>query len=216
MERYPARDLYRGATAARYDEERFTSRKGRWLDRREKRSVTKALKHVDRACTILDLPCGTGRITEHLLALGYRVAGADISAEMISHAESRIGDHERLIGFHHIDAASMPFPANAFDCVTSVRFMGHLPPSLKIDVLREMARVAKQYLVVTFYRGGAVQSLKWLLMHQSRMSKAAWHPVTHTDLRRLFCACGVTPVNHWRVYPLLSDAVTYLLRVGLS
>lgn len=213
MRTYPAKKSYYGSTAARYDEERFTSIKGRWLDRREKHSVTRALQHVERDSTILDLPCGTGRITQHLLTLGYHVAGGDISTDMIAIARKRIGDHDRLLGYHELDAEKIALPTNSYDCLTSVRLMGHLPPTMKITVLREMARVARNYLVVTFYEAGLARSLKWRLTRRSSMSRASWYPVRRTALPSLFRECALTPVARRAVYPLLSDGVTYLLRV---
>ena len=210
---YPAREVYYGPVASRYDEERFSSAKGKWLDQKEKMSITRALEHVDKSCTILDLPCGTGRITEHVLSLGYRVVGADISEDMIALAASRIGKHERLAGFHRVDAEDTGLDANSYDCVTSVRLMGHLPLPAKIKIIREMARVARQFLVVTFYWGGLLRSIKWKLIRRIPMEQAPWYPVRPRDLRELFSDCRVAPLGHWRVYPLLSDGVTYLLQV---
>jgi SAM-dependent methyltransferase len=42
--------------------------------------------HVSPAATILELGCGTGRLTEALLSLGCRVTAVDNSREMLAHA----------------------------------------------------------------------------------------------------------------------------------
>lgn len=213
---YPAKSEYHGPTATLYDEQRFSSAKGKWLDQREKRSVARALEHLDPGSTILDLPCGTGRITQHLLMQGFRVAGGDISEEMIALAKRRIGNHDRLLGFHQLDAERMALPDDAYDCITSVRLMGHLPPTARLQILREMARVARKHLAITFYKAGPLRSLKWLLLHRARMSRANWYPVTRSDLRELFAACALEPIHCWHVCPVISDGITFLLRVSTA
>ncbi len=212
-EQYPAKNDYYGSTAEHYDVERFTNLKGRWLDQKEKRSVARALQGVEKSYTVLDLPCGTGRILDHVLSLGFRASGGDISNEMIDLARRRIGDHERLIGYHRVDAQRTGLETGSYDCITSVRLMGHLPPTVKVEVIREMARVARRFLVITFYEAGPVRTLKWMITRRTRLARAAWHPVRSRDLPQLFAQCGVTPVGHWRVYPFLSDGITYLLRI---
>jgi SAM-dependent methyltransferase len=211
---YPAKTAYSGSTASSYDHERFTSAKGRWIDGREKASITKALAQVPRECTILDLPCGTGRITKHVLSLGYRVTGADVSPDMIALARQLIGDHENLLGYVQVDAERIALPSDSYDCITSVRLMGHLPPALKVAVLREMARVARKYLVVTFYKAGPLRSLKWRLTHHAPIRRAAWYPLTRSGLRQLFDVCALRPLGHWDVCPMISDGRTCLLRVS--
>ena len=213
MEEYGAKKSYYGEAAASYDAQRFRSRKGRWIDGREKRSITHALSGIPKDVSILDLPCGTGRITEHILNLGYRVSGADVSAEMITLAKERVGGHQLLQGFHRTDAEALDFPDNRFDCITCVRLMGHLPSEVKLRVLREFARVARRYLVVTFYTAGPLRSLKWYLQHgRSMRNSGHWHPVTRSSLKKLFDECGVRPLGRWRVAPVLSDGITFLLR----
>ena len=74
------------AVAQAYDRERFTSFVGRTLDSLEQRALARALAIARRDVAqplVLDIPCGTGRITERLLARGLTVIGGDISSAMI-------------------------------------------------------------------------------------------------------------------------------------
>jgi SAM-dependent methyltransferase len=56
--------------------------------------------HLPRRCSVLELGCGTGRLTRHLLDAGHAVTAVDNSTEMLSHvpeAADRICcDIERL------------------------------------------------------------------------------------------------------------------------
>jgi trans-aconitate 2-methyltransferase len=57
--------------------------------------VIARLGAIPESATILDVGCGTGRVTESLLALvpGGRVLAIDASEEMVALARSRLGDH---------------------------------------------------------------------------------------------------------------------------
>lgn len=212
MDEYPAKGSYLGPVAHSYDSQRFSTAKGRWIDRREKRSITRGLAAAPTEYSVLDLPCGTGRITEHVLGLGYRVSGADIAPDMIELARQRIGAHPRLEGFHQVDAEHLSFPDRSFDCVTSVRLMGHLPPDAKKRVLREMARVARHFVIVTFYLKSPLRSIKWFLTHGRPLSKhPSWYPITEREVNRLCDDCGLRRAGRFRVAPIVSDGLTLRL-----
>ena len=132
---------------------------------------------------------------------------------MIELARHRVGRHARFQGFHQVDGESIALDTDTFDCITSVRLMGHLPFAVKAQVLREMARVARSYLVVTFYMRGPLRSIKWFLKEGTFIRRAPWYPVSRRELLGLFRSCRLTPLGSWRVAPLLSDAVTWLLDV---
>src|SRR5204863_7675924 len=63
-----------------------TKHVGRSKDRLEKACITRALADVPKGALILDLPCGTGRITTQLLGLGVRVGAAGYSVRMFERA----------------------------------------------------------------------------------------------------------------------------------
>src|SRR5262245_64269722 len=54
----------------------------------EERCVHAALADIPAGSLVLDLPCGTGRLTNGLVSRGFRVTGADNSAHMIAVARS--------------------------------------------------------------------------------------------------------------------------------
>lgn len=63
----------------------------------------------------LDLSCGEGRLSRDLKALGHDVVGVDVSPTMVAAAQE--ADPE--IETHVADAAALPFPDCAFDCVVA-------------------------------------------------------------------------------------------------
>lgn len=150
--KYRAKEHYQNKRVAQqYDLVRFGSPLGKFVDRLEKTALRKALKRAGRASVVLDIPCGTGRITEFLLTQGYEVTGADISDEMLEVAQRRLGSYPGFRGLVHQDAEHLDFQDKSFDFVVSSRFFGHLPSSTRIQVLKEMGRVAQEGVIVAYF-----------------------------------------------------------------
>jgi SAM-dependent methyltransferase len=83
----------------------------------------------------LDLGCGEGRLSRDLKALGHDIVGVDASPTML--AAARQADPK--IETHLADAAALPFPDGAFDCV--VAFMSLQDVDDVAGALRESGRV---------------------------------------------------------------------------
>ena len=85
---YKARSAYKDSKIVNeYDSKRFYSIRGKVINFLEKSAIEKAIKYIalPAASEILDLPCGTGRISIFLAEKGYKVMGGDISPEMIDY-----------------------------------------------------------------------------------------------------------------------------------
>jgi 2-polyprenyl-3-methyl-5-hydroxy-6-metoxy-1,4-benzoquinol methylase len=76
--------------AESYDADRFAGIPGSIFDRLEKGRILDAFSDVPKEATILDAPCGTGRLAEALLEAGYRVFGVDISPAMLQVASRKL------------------------------------------------------------------------------------------------------------------------------
>ncbi len=80
--------------------------------------------------TVLDVPCGTGRIAERLLEIGLPVRGADLSPAMRAEADQRLTGHAGYRGTVALDLeqAEGPLPGRA-DLVVCLRLLHPLPDS---------------------------------------------------------------------------------------
>jgi ubiquinone/menaquinone biosynthesis C-methylase UbiE len=86
---------------------------------------------------VLDVPCGTGRHTAHLAALGHDVTGVDASPWMLDQARAKYPDLRLVEGT--ID--SLAFPDDSFDGAVCALLFDHLP---RIDhAIAELARVVR-------------------------------------------------------------------------
>ena len=91
--------------------------------------------------SVLDVGCGFGLESLRLARLGGRVAAIDKSADFISDATARAASAGLAIDFRTGDAAALPWPDAAFDCVRAERVLVYLADWQ--TAVREMVRVAR-------------------------------------------------------------------------
>jgi SAM-dependent methyltransferase len=110
--------------------------------------------------SVLDLPCGAGRLLPLLRdRFGHRVVQADGALAMLRTADERGRGSDRV----QADALAMPFADGAFDGVVVFRFLHHLPPEAQRLVVAEACRVAGRFVVVSFFHPCSAHHLQRVL-----------------------------------------------------
>jgi ubiquinone/menaquinone biosynthesis C-methylase UbiE len=161
MNHYQGKDRYKDPIVVKnYDQKRFRSLKGKLTDIREKACIEKALRIAKTNGPILDIPCGTGRITELLLRKGYKVTGADISPEMINYAKSRTFQYKDSVDFEIQDIEHLDFASNSYNMILTIRLLHHIPMSLHEKILKELHRVTRKWVIITFSNKYTIQNIK--------------------------------------------------------
>jgi ubiquinone/menaquinone biosynthesis C-methylase UbiE len=107
--------------------------------------VKKVLRHVTGAQSIIDVPCGTGYLTEVVRDTFPLTIAADASPTMVRKALSKV-NAAGLVA----DLEQLPLRNDAVDCVLNVRFMVHFGPEERTRFLSEMARVSRRYVLVNY------------------------------------------------------------------
>jgi ubiquinone/menaquinone biosynthesis C-methylase UbiE len=212
---YKAKLAYRNkVTAVQYDKTRFHSIKGYLVDKLEKKLICRAIKkaRLKPPAELLDLPCGTGRLSLFLAQKGFRVRGVDISEEMVQEAAKKMNEYSfhDQVALSVGDAESISFEDESFDLVVSLRLFGHLPPLVRKRVLAEMKRVARSFLIIVYYHKNSLQGLVRRKIRSQR--NVSWHPVTFEEINNELKSIGLEKV---RVFPLLvgvSETLVVLAR----
>lgn len=185
-----------------YDRVRFDSLAGRVFERLERNNIRKAFRSVPKSSTILDLPCGTGRLAHALLDDGYTIVGADISPAMLEVAKRRLarfGDRfSTLVADVRELAKSQP---KSFDSALCARVLMHFPVAEQIEFLGSVARLTRGPVVFT-------QSLNTPYHRTRRQLKRmlgdphtpAQYPITEAELTQLLK--GANLVEKFRLRPM--------------
>ncbi len=211
---YRARKGYQSKEVVRaYDAQRFTTLKGRFVDKREKFLMRRALKYanVNPPATILDIPCGTGRLSVQLAKEGFRIKGIDLSSEMVSYAQQKAKQlHlEDNIAVEVGDAENLSYPDNSFDACISLRLFGHTPPNNRIRILQELRGVTKKYLVVTYYTKNCLQ---YFSRKRRRMRGVEWYPVVYKRIGEELKIAGLEKVKYFPLLRGISETIIVLAR----
>lgn len=152
---YEAKGDYYRDQASSYDSIRFSSFKGRLYADLQKRIIRKILSGLPKGLSVLDLPCGTGRISRVLSEYTSSIVCGDISQDMLAVARQNLAPVNNKVVYRELDAEKIDFPNDSFDLVATIKLMHLLPYEIQLRVLREIVRVSKRWVIVTYaYAGG--------------------------------------------------------------
>jgi len=154
---------------ADYEKRRYRGLDQRLVDGREKRILRRLLvclrKKAGRARpeespVILDAPCGYGRFSALVGDRGFRIVSCDLSPNMVSRTLERLRP-EPGRGVVADLVRGLPFKAEAFDGILSMRLFHHLHREAdRRAVLSEFARAARGGVVLSYYQMTALHILQ--------------------------------------------------------
>jgi SAM-dependent methyltransferase len=202
------RDYWRSASQAEnYERGRFASLKGRVYRLLEERTICRAIQPLERRSRILDAACGTGRIASLLVREGFTPIGCDISIPMIAVARRRLGQ----VSFLQSDVTWLPFCDDSFDAVTCIGLLPHLNGDMRVNVLRELARVSRCLLVAQYgWVGAFLRAKRWVTGQEPG---AVRYAVVEAELRRDLQRSELMEVaRYWVQRPLSSSLIMVLAK----
>jgi SAM-dependent methyltransferase len=150
------------------------------IDQLQFRALKRALRmaSLPAHAKILDVGCGTGRWVRRFREQGFRCVGVDATPKMLAIASDHGIRHDMLAG----EAFRLPLAPEAFECVTDITVVQHIPTDLQLDALVEMVRVLK--------RGGSL-----ILMELIRGYDSHVFPRKPMDWVELGAAAGVRSIG---------------------
>ncbi|MGF1463864.1 MAG: class I SAM-dependent methyltransferase [Maricaulaceae bacterium] len=98
---------------------------------------------TQRDTRVLDVACGAGRFLEQMLEAfpRLRAEGLDLSEAYLDAAKARLGG--RRVTLHQANAEATGLAAGGYDVLTSVYLFHELPPRVRPEVAKEIARLLK-------------------------------------------------------------------------
>jgi len=146
----------RGATAYKADYQNKLHRK--WSDKRERALLHAYFARIGQVDSILDLPCGHGRLSDLLRQHCQTLIEGDWSHTMVHLNQKDHGTEHR----HYVRASALeiPLPDRSVDVVVSFRLSHHLETQeLRERHLRELFRVARKHVIVTWFSATSLKNL---------------------------------------------------------
>ncbi len=132
--------------------DRFESGSRKGINIREQRAVTRIFSALPDCHSVVDVPSGAGRFAKTLNTGGRRVIGVDVAFEILEHGHERAAAAGLPVLFMRGDASKLPFKDGGVDAVFCNRLLHHiLPRKERLAFLREFHRVARRYLVISFF-----------------------------------------------------------------
>ena len=140
---------------------RFDGSSGQFLYETDRRIIRDFLSGVF-VKNVVDVPVGTGRVLEYLRDLDLEVLGVDMTEEMLAQARSVATEPKQQVTLGN--AADLPVPDEAVDCVISLRFFHLFPRTERQVFAQEFSRILRPggYALVSFTNGGYCGGINWL------------------------------------------------------
>ncbi len=119
--------------------------------KREFKLLNQLLKSQGISKTILDLPCGGGRLSPQIAAHTELLIEADIAEGQVLYGR-RTMLLPTLQFWMTASAFHIPFKDESIDAVVCCRLNHHLPTEIERErLIRELLRVARRFVVMTFF-----------------------------------------------------------------
>ena len=218
MNDYRAKTAYQNEDdASKYDQKRFTSLRGRFGHYLDKRALERALSHLsaEGIHNLIDIPCGTSRISKDLITLGYDLFGSDISFEMMESGKLKVNPNNKFFGFIQSDASQTGFFENSFDCLVCVRFIGHIPSEFRNPIFSEFRRISRYSIIELSLESNIAKMRKKidrLLRSGSDLpSRWKWEVFTTSGLEQELADSGFVIIAKWPKFRFFSDSWFVLL-----
>lgn len=184
-----------------YERKRYRGLDQRLVQARERRILQKILNKIGKKDTlVLDIPCGYGRFSSLLLEWGLALVSSDLSFHMVRRARERNEGSPRPFGVVADGISGLPFKREAFGFILSMRFFHHLhQKDERRAVLEEFSRIAKEWVILSYYQLNPLHVLQRKLRRKIKKSKTRIKMLSRREFEKEVGEEGFQIV---RIFPL--------------
>lgn len=170
----------------------------------EMKLLDRAFELIPKDHTVLDVPCGGGRVFLRLAEHGYKVMGADLSDAMINYAQQNANKAGLGITIDKQDIEALSYADQTVDTIVCFRLFQHFPTAaIRQRAVSEMCRVARHSVVMSYFSPYSWTQAKDLLKDKWGLRKLRKYPTSLTEVEGYFESCGYRLVKDFAQLPLL-------------
>ncbi|MGZ0657575.1 class I SAM-dependent methyltransferase [Coraliomargarita sp. W4R53] len=157
--------------------------------RAEVNLVTRGLKYLPAGTTVLDAPCGNGRMSLLLARSGFRVTGCDLSDHTLENSREALYGEGLEGSFFKRDMEALDFVDKQFESALCFRFYHHLPtPEVRAQVVSELCRVTRKCVLISYLNTNSPTMIKRRIRHGFGGRQSKQYGTSLPELERLFSA----------------------------
>ena len=143
-------------------------RKWHFRDWRERRAIKKAINYILDKAKVLDLPCGSGRLTKILLEKNFDVTASDLSENMLrlakdyseSYSIPESNDYREARYSRDDVLAGTSFSDKEFDAVICHRLFHHIVDgNSRRKAIRELKRISPDLVILSFFNSFSLSAV---------------------------------------------------------
>ena len=208
-------DFYK-SDAIVYDKDRYSSNIGKKISAKQKNLILK-LGQPWKNKKILEIGCGTGRLTLEVAKEEGLITGLDSSIEMILISKKKVSeDINQNLQFVNADCSSIPFRNSSFEVCLCINVMNHVPNYEK--TIEEIVRVLKPggILIVNISNLRGLYFPIGLLVNRRRTSiyknvYTRWD--TLNDFKKIYNRLGleIENIQGGMIYPALNNRLLFCI-----
>lgn len=185
-------------SGAHYENARFSSERARARDIRCVNALIDELLGAQPVARILDVPCGSGRLTRDLSARAALYVGADISPAMLGAARPTCDDAGARTTLALADGLALPFSSHSFDIVVACRWLHHLHDAETLgQAVAELVRVSRGVVIASFWDEHSLPGWRRSLGLKRAEGPSGRSAKSRAQIANLFERAGADVLN-WR------------------
>lgn len=190
-----------------YERKRYAHLDQRIVNARE-HNVMKTLLNMipQKNSRVLNAPCGFGRFSGLFAPSNTPVTYFDLHPKMVLRCKQQYGVRENT--FINGNLRFLPFKNDSFDLVMTIRFFHHyFTPHDRIEMLRELQRVCRRHIIITYYRNTVLHKLAKKLNNKGNkivmFDKSQFNREVESARLRVVCEKVPLPLFHAQRFVLL-------------
>ena len=161
--------------------------------------------YVNDGMTVMDLPCGTGKLGPILSNYPIKIVAGDISKEMLSLAKNEYKVNK--VEYKVIDATNITYGDGSIDVIICLRLFQRLDKETRKKILHEFSRVGDGVLIVSYSHTSLWQKIRTFIRNLIMKNINIFFSVSMKIIEDELTKAGFKVLYTKSVLPIISSEI---------